>query len=46
MRIKEWICENGEGRIFYFLGINIYINIDFINGGFFLRFIILFSLFG
>lgn len=46
MRIKEWICKNGEGRTFYFLGINIYTNIDSTNGGPFPRFIILFSLSG
>lgn len=45
-RVKEWICKTGEQRTFYFLGINIYTNIDSTNGGPFLRFIILFSLSG
>lgn len=45
-RVKEWICKTGEQRTFYFLGINIYTNIDSTNGGPFLHFIILFSLSG
>ena len=45
-RVKKWICRTEEWRTFYFLGINIYTNIDFTNGGPFLPFIILFSLSG
>lgn len=46
MRVKEWICKTEEQRKFNFLGINIYTNIDFSNGGPFLLFIVLFSLSG
>lgn len=45
-RVKEWISKTGEQRTFYFLGINIYTNTDYTNGGPYPHFIILFSLSG